>query len=637
MCGIAALAAPLNNDEARTAIELMLRAQSHRGPDDSGVSITSTPAGAIALGSRRLAIQDVSQAGHQPMIDAVTGAVIVYNGEIYNFVELRSELTNRGHRFHGASDTEVLLCAYREWGRACLDRLRGMFAFVIWEPQKQLLFAARDHLGIKPLYMATATNGALLFGSEIRVIVASGLLQTRVDRRGLAGYLAYGATQEPLTIFENVRMLPPASWVVANAYGKITEAGTFWHPPLPADNDKADADLVAEGRGLLERAVGRHMRSDVPVGVYLSSGLDSTAILGLARRAVSGPVHAFTVAFTDLPALDESPIARQTAERLGAEYHHCPVDMRNAASWAEDAMASMDQPVMDGVNTYIVSRAVREKGLIVALSGQGGDELFGGYPSFTEVPAWHRALRPVRLVPVGARRMMAAVASVSMTGVRADKIRDLAGSEINLTDIYFQRRRLLSDSELSAAGFEPAELGLTSSFHDHDSTSFVVPNDAIASVRNLEIGYYLRNILLRDADVFGMASSLEIRVPFLDRDVVDWALRIPGPRLLLHGEPKYWLRRMCADLYDREQLSIKKRGFTPPFAGWLLGPMRARMEDALNTVKASGIIKAGSVDAVRKRFLAEPQTAAWSRVWSLTTLGTWLEQQSADAARVSAA
>lgn len=634
MCGIAGVVGEFAERQVEVALRSMLDAQIHRGPDDEGMKILEIGEATVGLGTRRLAILDLSPLGHQPMVNPDTGDVLAYNGEIYNFLELGRELESAGFSFRGRSDTEVLLRAWERWGRGCLDRLRGMFAFAVWDARRRRLVLARDHLGIKPLYYACLLGRWFLCASEIRALIASGLVPFALDQRALAGYLAYGAVQEPLSILKGVLALPPGSWMEVDVSGRVLAQGKYWEIP-PPDHERHRVPLkglVEEGRALLEQSVRRHLVSDVPLGVFLSSGLDSTAVVGLARQGASTEVRAFTVSFPDDPRADEGPIARETAKRLGVAHHECRVDSGTALRWAEQGLACMDQPAMDGLNTYMVSRAVREQGIVVALSGQGGDEVFGGYRSFRGVPLWYRRMRWLRLLAPEWRAALVLLATACMDSVVREKAQDLARTGPDVPGLYFHYRRLCSDGDMGRLGVVPSALGLTGSFHDSvlDGHRCLVPQDPTAMVGRLETVFYLGNTLLRDGDVFGMANSLEIRVPFLDRDLVEWAFRLPGSVLLPKGAPnKYLLRQICADFYDPTQARQPKRGFTPPLYQWLLGPLREVIEECLGFVKRSGLLVPEGIDRLREVFLREPRSGAWSRVWGLVALGYWLNRHAA--------
>ncbi|MFL6304340.1 MAG: asparagine synthase (glutamine-hydrolyzing) [Candidatus Sulfotelmatobacter sp.] len=632
MCGIAALLGDLPSDQIETSLRGMLDAQAHRGPDDSGSVLISTGGGMLGLGNRRLAIQDISPFGHQPMRNENTGDVLVYNGEIYNAPDLKKILQNAGHRFRGHSDTEVLLRAYEEWGIECLDRLRGMFAFVLWDARRSRLVIARDHFGIKPLYYAKA-NGCVACASEVQALTKCGLIAAEVDRRALAGYLAYGGVQEPLTILANVFALPRGSWKEFDFTGNVTGGGRYWKLPRLRRSAEAQplSEIIEEGRMLLQNAIKRHLLSDVRIGVFLSGGLDSTAILGLAQNREAGsPIEAFTVSFPDRPNDDESEIAQATAARFAAPFNQCQISDRTALRWMADALARIDQPSMDGFNTYVVARAAREQGIVVALSGLGGDEMFGGYNLFRRVPRTYNFMSWLNPLPEQLRNAASMLATAFSSQVARGKAEEIVAADPGLIGIYFHYRRLLSNSNLAAMGMNAKDLDLSEDLQLRECRyqDSYLPGDQVASVGRLDSSFYLQNILLRDSDVFGMANSLEIRVPFLERDLAEWALGLPGNVLLPRGAPqKYLLRKMCSSLYTSAQLKQPKRGFALPFAAWLQGPLRELVEENLRSLRLSGLLDPRGIDLLRKMFDMEPNGPAWSRVWALVVLGTWLQKQ----------
>lgn len=627
MCGIAGLIGTMSAEQVEAAVRAMIAVQAHRGPDDEGVAVLHTGGSTVGLGNRRLAIQDLSPLGHQPMYNPDTRDLLVYNGEIYNAPELRHQLQREGIRFRGHSDTEVLLRAYEVWGTGCLDRLRGMFAFGLWDERRARLLIARDHVGMKPLYYAVREGEWLVFASEVQALMASGMMPANIDRRALAGYLAYGAVQEPLTIYEGVFTLPHGCWREFDAHGRITREDRFWKIPPVAVRSATLASQVEEGRSLLEGAVQRHLLSDVRVGIFLSSGLDSTAILGNAQTAGAENLNAFTVSFPDDPRYDEAATARKTAARLGVLYHEYPVEDNIALAWIREGLDRMDQPCMDGFNTHIVARAVREQGIAVALSGLGGDEIFGGYPAFRRVPFLYRWLSWLKFVPPPWRVIAARILSVRASEIVREKSIAIARLGPQVAGLYFQSRRLISDEALRTLGFDRRSLGLQEGWQlpATDFSECLVKDDPVASVSRLETIFYLGNMLLRDTDVFGMANSLEIRVPFMDRDLLEWVFGLAGNLVLPPGAPpKYMLREMSAHLFSESQFSQPKRGFALPFATWLMGPLRELMETSLRILKNSGLVEPEGVDRVATTFLCQPHSPAWSRVWALVTLGHWL-------------
>jgi asparagine synthase (glutamine-hydrolysing) len=634
MCGIAGIVGALRSDQVGGSLGSMLDAQLHRGPDDGGSTLISVGNAMVGLGNRRLAIQDLSPLGHQPMVNEATGDVLVYNGEIYNAPALRDLLTTDGFQFQGHSDTEVLLRAYERWGTESLTRLRGMFAFALWDARRSRLVIARDPMGIKPFYYAERKDKWFVFASEVRALLQSGLLDSRIDRRSLAGYLAYGAVQEPLTVYEGIYSLPRGCWQERDDHGRLVAEGRYWQFPLPekSQRERTLSDVVEEGRGILQESVRRHLLSDVQIGLFLSSGLDSTALLGLTPEKHN--LDAFTVSFPDHPEYNEVVAAKVAAERFGVRHHDCPVSDSTALNWIHKALESMDQPSMDGFNSYIVSRAVREQGIVVALSGLGGDEVFGGYNLFHRVPRLYQALTWLSPFPESVRTATARLATAFTNDTVRQKAHEIAKVNPGLIGLYFRHRRLIGDSGLEAFGLYAQTLRLSEDLQVQEMQykGCYIASDFLSSVARLDAAFYLQNILLRDSDVFGMANSLEVRVPFLDLDLIEWAFRLPGDVLLPKGTPlKYLLRKICAEVYGTLPVASSKRGFVIPISAWLRGPLREVMEGSLRTLRDSGLLDTTGIDDVEKLFRREPNSPAWSRLWALVTLGFWLETQHAAA------
>jgi asparagine synthase (glutamine-hydrolysing) len=625
MCGIAGVVSP-SGALALDAVRRMNDAQAHRGPDDMGVHSVRVGDRTLALGHRRLSIQDTSAAGHQPMVNPRTKDVVVYNGELYNVGELRAQLARNGAAFRGRSDTEVLLLAFERWGLQCLDHLYGMFAFGLYSPRTQKLFLARDPLGIKPLYFARTHDG-LVFGSEVKGVIASGLVQNRVDRCGLASLLAYGAVASPRTMIENVRMIEAATCVEVDLPRQAQEhVHVYWHFPEVTMRGGSPAVIGDTLREPLERAVASHLISDVPVGIFLSSGIDSTAVAVFAAEARDGDVDTFTVSLTEDPTLDESLAAAETARIIGARHHAVRIGKDESLELARAWFGSIDQPTVDGLNTFVISRAVREHGIVVALSGLGGDEMFGGYSSFRDVPLLVRLARAARWLPVRQRRE---IAQRIVGGARGRKAGDLAVSDGSVVDLYLLGRRLFSNTDMQRLGFEEREWRDSRYLPPEvNAAQWVSEDDVWASVRQLETKLYMGNMLLRDTDVFGMRHGLEIRVPLLDRRVVDTALAWSRPRLdlLRKGPSKPWLISALGRRLPRHVLHQRKRGFALPQAKWMRGVLRDELESHLHGLAASGLMDRRAVWDVWNQFINAQDSSSWSRAWLMATIGAWHQQ-----------
>lgn len=626
MCGISGMICSDLNI-VQTACAAMSAAESHRGPDAVGLEVFPFDSQFLGLAHRRLSILDLSPLGGQPMTDPESGNVIVYNGEIYNFAKLRRELEHQGACFRGRSDTEVLLKALSQWGvHDALRRLEGMYAFAFLDARANVLTLARDPLGIKPLYVAGTKNCGIAFASEVRALLACGQIAKTLDRRGLAGFLAYGAAQHPFTLFEGVTSLPPGTFQqFTAASGGWTKSApeSFWRFP-ELDHGASECEALDCVRTELELAVRDHLVADVPVGVFLSGGLDSTILAGLAARH-NGNTQTFTVGFSDQPDFSETQLAAETAARLGLP--HVPINLpgREAEAAVVDWLAAADQPSIDGLNTFVISRAVRKLGIKVALSGLGSDELFGGYPSFRDVPRMARVGRRMAWCPRGVRRGAVAVATARKPRAVARKLSDMMAKGGSLSDLYFHRRRTLSDREMNDLRFSPLSLGLTPHYQHPSLTGGFDEGDAVRTISELESRFYQGNMLLRDSDVMGMAHGLEIRVPFLDRRLLDTVHALPGSvRLPPRAPGKHLLRGAFTDLLRPDLLDRPKTGFTLPLSRWMLGPLRGVCQQSLRACTEIAELPGPAVRRVWDEFVREPAGPQWTRALSLVALGNYV-------------
>jgi asparagine synthase (glutamine-hydrolysing) len=622
MCGIAGIAlkpaAPALDLAPRLAA--MAAAMAHRGPDDRGCYVA--PGGRLGLASVRLAIRDLSPAGHMPMASPDGASWISYNGEVYNAEELRPGLEAAGHRFRSAGDTEVILAAHNTWGEAAVARLRGMFAFAIYAapaaaPARLLL--ARDRLGVKPLFYAD-TPAALVFASELRALLASGLVPRELDPAALAAFLALGAVPAPLTIFRAVRALEPACALALDPDNP--RAARLWRYaelPAAAPSELTPAEAAAHVRGLLADAVRSHLVSDAPLGAFLSGGLDSSAVVALMAEAGAGPIRTCSLVFEE-QGYSEAAYARAVAAAVGAEHHERVLSGPEVLAELGRIVPALDQPSVDGVNSYFVAQTARQAGLTVALSGLGGDELFGGYPNtFGGVERTARAVGAARLVPGGAA-LAGAAAGALPVAQRWAKVAAAVGRPPSLASAYLVQRGLFAPGE--AAALLRPELLPAGGFDavGHIAERAGAPGgDAFGWVSRAELRTYTHHQLLRDTDVMSMAHSLEVRVPLLDHRLVEAILRLPAALKRAGAGPKPLLARAVADLLpplvrDRRD----KQGFTLPFDRWLRGPLGPRL-DAL--AAAPAVLRPGALVAARRRF--EAGRLHWSRLWALAVLEEW--------------
>ncbi len=580
----------------------------------------------LGLGHARLSIIDLSPTGHQPITHRASGDVLVYNGEIYNYRELRSELEKSGDRFQGSSDSEVLLLGLSRFGASFVDRLQGMFAFAFFSKVDQTILLARDPLGIKPLYFARLDE-TLVFASEIQGILASGLVPRELNRRGMAGYLAYGAVPAPETIVKNVELVPSGTTQTWSVSDRRLQSRSATHWTIPDVDTTPQADISDRLRATLERAVARHLVSDVPVGLFLSSGIDSTILAGIASKQANN-VRSFTVGFEDCPSMSEFVPSRETAKIFGLQHSEITINGSDAIDLAVCWLQSLDQPSIDGLNVYAISKVVRDEGIKVAISGQGGDELFAGYSSFVYVPRLYRFLRAVSWLPRGARRWIVNGLAWTRADVQREKLRDIARTDGSVLELYLQRRRVMSDRQLTHLGLVPADMGLCPNYLSNGSLARLAtdPNDIVASVSRFESHLYQENMLLRDSDTNGMTHGLEIRVPMLDREMIDLVYKTPGKLRLPRADlPKHLLKTSCASLLRPDILGRGKMGFSLPIAQWMLGPMRDICEDSLRTLESQSILDPRGVRDVWQQFLANPSTS-WSRALALCVLGAYVSR-----------
>ncbi len=601
MCSISGVL----GEVARDAVVRMNHAQQHRGPDDRGVA----SCGNVHLGNTRLAIIDTSTAGHQPMNDPQTGNWITYNGETYNFKDLRRELDEEA--WVSNSDTEVVLRAYAKWGLDAFRKLRGMFALAIWDEQKQTLVLARDPLGIKPLYYY-ADGRRFIFASELRALLASGLVPRKLNTAGVDSYLANGSVEAPLTIIEGVGQLLPGHCLQVNGDLQLREA-EFAVPKSESIDGNRD-EAVARLRAELEESVRLHLVSDVPLGVFLSGGMDSSALVALISRVSDQRPKTFSVVF-DEAGYTEAPFSRAVAERFSTDHSEIRLSEDRLLDILPTVITAIDQPTMDGVNTFVVSSAVKREGITVALSGLGGDELFAGYPSF------RRALR-FGVMTHASKRFLRAASSVgkfALSGsVQRQKFWQLMNSDGRPEDVYRISRQLFSTDAVTRLTGREVRNHLSNG-HQHDS-------DIVNAISRLELRGYMTNTLLRDTDAMSMAHSLEVRVPFVDLKLIDYVLSLPGEWKMGSG-PKPLLADAVNDLLPREFMSRPKMGFTLPFEKWMQGKMRAEISAVLEDEKRLSLVGLNGemVGKVWRRFLEKPVAVGWSRPWAIYVLVKWCE------------
>ena len=593
MCGIAGVLWQAERASVGDRVARMHGAIAHRGPDDRGS--WQSPNGHAAYAHTRLSIIDTSSSGHQPMSSADGRFTITYNGEIYNYQTLRRTLAAAGVSFRSHSDTEVILRMYESAGPAFVEQLRGMFAFAIWDEREQTCFLARDRFGIKPLYYHEAGD-VLTFASEVRALLASGVTSS-LDAQATYEYFRSGSVPEPLTLIRGVRALEAGHTMTWRA-GQVS-IQPYWD--INFCERPIEEDPITMTRAALVDSVAHHFVSDVPVGIFLSGGMDSTAILALAKATQPSQLRTFSLAFPGWPS-DEGGEARRTAASFGTDHHEWAVDARVARPLFDDFLRAADQPSIDGFNIYTVSRLARQHDTKVVLSGLGGDEVFGGYPSFREVP------RLARLGRWGSRAGVAGTAAVHLAGAfggsRIRRLNDLLSHPPDLETAYRVFRGIYTRDE--ALALTDHYVGAGHAVVDHvDPTTLISDDDPRDIVSRLELTRYMRNQLLRDADVMSMSCGLELRVPFLDSELFAALARIPACQRLRPG------KRLLAEAVPEipEWVANRpKRGFMFPMQQWFEHDWAGE----LSGLHRSPAAKLAGMDT-------------WYRKWSVLAFENWLQ------------
>jgi asparagine synthase (glutamine-hydrolysing) len=632
MCGIAGILTAGDAD-VRSVVTAMTGRMIHRGPNDSGFEEIRLRSPAreslrVGLGFRRLAIQDLSPAGHQPMCDPASGDWLVFNGELYNFQHLRQELEAQGAVFRGRSDSEVLLRALSLRGEKALQQLEGMFAFAFFDNAGQRLLLARDPLGIKPLYVADVASG-IVFASEIRALLASGVVPDTVDANGMASMLAYGAPQDPLTIHAAIRSFPAGhyQWIDSVNRSRCPAPVRYWRFPSRRV-DCCIETATDQVRDVLTAAVASHAVADVPVGVFLSAGIDSSILALLASRSIPR-LHTFSIDFESASMASEAAIAAETAAAIGATHTNVRISDASIRPAWDRWLTHMDRPSIDGLNTLLVSLAARDGGMTVAMSGAGADELFAGYPQFQRIPAVLPYLKAAGWMPSRLRRLAASLASVGIQPSRRGKFADMAACTPDPIHLTLQWRRLLWDAAIRSV--VPSASGLDASWMPAGWSDFLTApdNDAFHVTQQAETMLYLSNTLLRDADVMGMSTSLEIRVPYLDRHVVELATSLPGTLHMPAGGPfKNLLRRAFGQELPQAVMRRPKTGFTLPIRDWITGPLREPCEAAIDRLCACPAVDAQATRRLWHHLIHPESRNPWMRIASLVVLGAAIPSSS---------
>jgi len=614
MCGIAG---KFNfADNAPVSRELIARmnvAQAHRGPDDSGKYFDR----GVGLAHRRLSIVDV-EGGHQPMANEDNTIWIVFNGEIYNFPELRDRLEAKGHKFRSHCDTEAIVHLYEDLGENCVDELRGMFAFAIWDSRIEKLFIARDRIGIKPLHYAVLSGKSLVFGSEIKAILQDEAVPRHVDLDALSEYISLLYVPDPRTMFAGIRKLPPAHTLTCDRNG--VRIRQYWDVRYDVNALLTEEQAAGQLHDLLKSTVKDHLLSDVPLGAFLSGGIDSSTIVGLMREVITGKLVTSSIGFEE-ESYNELPYARQMAERFHSE-HHEHIVHADVEHLFPQIVWSFDEPFADSsaIPTYYVSKTARAH-VTVALSGDGGDELFAGYSRFRHGQFEHRLRRTL-----GPLRYLGAIARVVPDGVHFTPKSSLENITRTPDDACARKHfsNLFTEEAKRQFMAHPDTHDYAAKFREAYRNAPAAPDDWLNRALYVDLKTYLVDDILTKVDRMSMAVSLETRPPLLDHKVVEFVATLP-PSLKLKGfESKHILKRAASRLVPQEILSRKKQGFRLPIAEWLRDRLRGTAEDLLMgpTTAQRGYFKKSELKTLWRNHVSGRGDNS-HQIWSLILLELW--------------
>jgi len=619
MCGIAGILHFNNIPVERSLIQKMTDTMAHRGPDADGFFVD----GPIALGFRRLAIIDLSEAANQPFTSSDGRYIMTFNGEIYNYADVKPLLT--GYAFRTSSDTEVLLAAYIRWGADCIQYFRGMFSFAIWDKQEKEIFIARDRMGVKPLYYFL-DDDQLIFASEVRAILSTEKIKKKINHTALLDYFSYQSVTYPFSVIENIQQLEAGSWMKIKN-GRLIKK-VYWDVSDTAATgfDFSDRTKVQQRiRELLLQSVKRRLVSDVPVGAFLSGGIDSSVVVGLMAEADKARPNTFNICF-DEKEFDESPYAEIIAKKFNTNHTRILLQPSSFLDELQNALDAMDSPSADGINTYVVSKAIRQQGMAVALSGVGGDELFAGYPYFEQYlqlknKAWLWKL------PASVRKL-AAVAG----GDKKDRVRQLLSTDSSsIGNVYPIFRQILTPEKLrsltSLANGLPFVTSLQHELIGKKENLERLP--LLSQVSAAEWLGYTQHTLLKDTDQMGMAVSLEIREPFFDQDLVEFLLAVPDQLKKPHY-PKSLLVESVKPLLPDEIVFRKKQGFLFPWNIWMKNELRSFCDTHIKNIAKRPFMQEKPIINYWHNFLKGDASIRWPEIWLFVVLEYWMEKNSVE-------
>jgi asparagine synthase (glutamine-hydrolysing) len=616
MCGIAGIFSQSPDKHPVGRIGQVTNAMSHRGPDADGFFEEGT----VSLGHRRLSIIDLSDSANCPFIDHSGRYVLVFNGEMYNFQDVRRELPD--YPFKTSGDTEVLMAAFVKWGPDCIRRFKGMFAFAVWDRQEQVLTVCRDRMGVKPIYYYQDEQ-VFIFASEIRAIMASGLVPAKLDWQAIMEFFSYQSVGYPASPIEHIRQLEAGSYLTIRR-GQ-TNKTVYWQlGNQDAQTDFSDPDAVKRQiRQLLRDAVQRRLISDVPIGAFLSGGIDSSTVVGLMAEVSDKPPVTFNISF-DEKEFDESPYAEMIAKKFNTRHSRIQLKPESFLDELENALGAMDSPSADGINTYVVSKAIRQAGITVALSGVGGDELFAGYPFFARYLQMQR-YRGLYGLTGPLRSLAAGVLRATGSGRNHRMARMLSAPDVSIASLYPEFRRILSPEllgKLTSLNTRQATL-LEQELGRHAEVFNHLP--LLSQVSAAEYIGYTQHTLLKDTDQMSMAVSLEVREPFFDHELVEYMLQVPDT-IKRPVYPKSLLVESVRPLLPDAVVHRRKQGFLFPWELWMKRELQSFCTERIARLSQRDFIHGPALRAYWKRFLQGDPSVRWTEAWLFVVLEYWMEK-----------
>ncbi len=613
MCGIAGIYYFKNQQVPEGLLQRMTNAMSHRGSNADGFFTDHN----VGLGHRRLSIIDLSESANQPFADQTKRYQVVYNGELYNFPEVKKTITD--HHFKTTGDTEVLIEAFARRGIECLNAFKGMFTAAFWDSSEKTMWLARDRMGVKPLYYY-ANENYLVFASEIRAIIASGLVRPKLHQPAIANFLKYQSVSSPDSIIEGIHELPAAHIMRVNEKG--FEIKCYWDITAFKPIASSDRTVIKKNiLDLLQQSVSQRLISDVPIGAFLSGGIDSSAVVALMSQSNNARPVTFNIAFEE-KAFDESAYAEIVAKKFNTDHHKIVLPPNIMLEELTNALNAMDTPTGDGINTFVVSKAVKKAGLTVALSGVGGDELFAGYPFFKKYYQLRKQSRAWNAA-TGIRKLTAAFSGTA-------KWHDLLSTNsAGIADIYPVLRQIISPREIKKLSrFENGHDAVADLLAQKEKAINNFP--CLSQVSIAEYFGYTQQTLLKDTDQMGMAVTLEIREPFFDHELIEYVLGIPDT-IKYPNYPKQLLVESLGDLLPPEIVHRRKQGFTFPWKIWMKNDLKEFCDTHIRRICQRNFINADKLLHKWNLFLRDEKQVRWMEIWLFVILEYWLEKNGIDA------